>query len=242
MSTSSLLRSRVHFPEVLKRPRELQPESYTEVSSASSDGDGEASESSSLVTFEELNYDTYKSPCAFRASNDEYEPTDIDEFEVCSRTFYGGCNLPQGIDENAIENDVATQQAQDIFELEILFDFELWRRRNASPIKTLQHLEPVLLEHVASVVGLKDCMNDDSNNDVVVAVDSNNNNDGGGGIRRRQQQEQHHRRQQRRRMEYKHDFTPSELDLMVGISSKTEDFVDDDYGKTLYCVSCGCLL
>jgi hypothetical protein len=133
MATSSL-RSRVFFPKL--------GDDWDVTSRALSEDEEQEGE-------EEPTYAIYQSPCTYRASNDEFLPEQIDKFDVCDTTFYGGC----------LEEPPATDAA-DIVELEIAFDFELWHRRRSSASKTLQHLEAVILEHVASVLGLNDC--DDS--------------------------------------------------------------------------------
>mmetsp|Transcript_77386 Transcript_77386/g.116346 ORF Transcript_77386/g.116346 Transcript_77386/m.116346 type:complete len:371 (+) Transcript_77386:123-1235(+) len=129
MATSPL-RSRVYFPE-------LNGNLFDADSSRGLESEEEASD-------EEFTYALYESPCTLQASNEEFTSEQIDAFEVCDTTFYGRC-----LEEPPDTDDAVAYQ--------IAFDFELWHRRLASVSRTLEHLEPVMLDHVASVLGLKDC-------------------------------------------------------------------------------------
>jgi hypothetical protein len=98
---------------------------------------------------EEFAYDLYESPCLQKASNEEFSPKTIDNFDVCESSFYGGCF-----------EDVAAMEKKykdDLYEMTIYFDYELWCRDGAIPDRTIQHLEDAMLDHLAAVLGLKTC-------------------------------------------------------------------------------------
>jgi hypothetical protein len=98
---------------------------------------------------EEEYYDLYQSPCLQMASNEEFSPKQIDNFDVCDSTFFGGCFE----DETAMKK----KYKDDLYEMTIYFDYELWYKDGAIPTRTIQHLEDAMLDHLAAVFGLKTC-------------------------------------------------------------------------------------
>jgi hypothetical protein len=146
---------------------------------------------------EALAYDLYESPCILEVSNDEFSPKTIDTFDVCDLDFYGGCMEDAG-------DLVNTYSGDELFELKVYFDYELYYRNGANPVITRQHLEGTMLEHLASVLTLNTC---DSGTD-----------------RRQQRQAQ----QSRANL---HDFSDKVLAQLLGISREPSDLKDADFGK-----------
>jgi hypothetical protein len=115
---------------------------------------------------------------------------------VCDLDFYGGCFDDSEDLENSYRGD-------DVLELSVNFDYELYYRNGAIATRTIQHVEGAMLEHLAAVVGLNKCGDPD----------------------RRQ------RRRVQSDPQYLHDFTDEQLEMFLGISIEPLDFIDPDFGK-----------
>jgi hypothetical protein len=102
---------------------------------------------------EELPFYVYESPCLFKASNEEFTPQEIDNFEPCTTDFYGGC-----VEEaSVLDNDDS---------IDVQFDYELYYSVGSSITQTLAFLEGTMLEHISAITGLKEC--DDRRLDVPI--------------------------------------------------------------------------
>jgi hypothetical protein len=99
---------------------------------------------------EEYEYDLYQSPCLQMASNEEISQERIANFDVCDTSFYGGCFE----DVAAVEK---MNKEEDLYEMTIYFDYELWYKDGTAPRRTIQRLEATMLDHLAAVLGLKTC-------------------------------------------------------------------------------------